>query len=395
MASDTGGRRPVPLSAPHLAGNEWRYVRECLDSTYVSSVGAFVGRFEEMVAARCGVRHAVATTSGTAALHVALLVAGVEPGDEVLVSDLTFIAPANAVCYLGAVPVFIDAEPEHLQMDPAKLAEFLRGECGWRDGVLRNRRSGRRVRAIVPVHILGQTVAMGPVLELARAFGLAVVEDAAEALGARWRDRAAGALGDIGCFSFNGNKVITTGGGGMIVTGRADWAARARYLTTQAKDDPHEYIHREIGFNYRLSNVLAALGCAQLELLDGFIENKRAIAARYLAAFPPDGPIRSLPEAAEVRGNGWLHTVWVDPARAGFDSRGLLRHLRANGIESRPLWQPMHLAPAHAGRQACCGEVAEQAYRHCLSLPSSVDLTPATQDAVIAAIRSCPPGTAA
>lgn len=373
----------IPLSVPEIRGNEWKYVKECLDTGWVSSVGPFVDRFERDVAAYLGARHAVATVNGTAALHTALLVAGVEPGDEVLVSTLTFIAPVNAVRYVGAHPVLIDAEPEHWQMDPQKTVEFLRRECERRDGGPRNRATGRRVRAILPVHVLGHPVDMDPILEAAREFGLVVVEDATECLGAKYKGRPAGRLGGIGCFSFNGNKIITTGGGGMIVTDDPGWADRARYLTTQAKNDPVEYVHGEIGYNYRLTNVQAAMGCAQMELLDEYIGVKRRIAAAYDAAFaaePGIAPMRQAPWAGSI---WWMYTIRVDAGRRGEDSRALLRRLAGAGIEARPLWQPAHLSPAHRDAQACGCEVAERLYRDALSLPCSVGLTPAQQERVI------------
>ena len=216
----------IPLCVPAIGGNEWAYLKECLDTTFVSSVGPFVDRFEREVAARVGTRFGVATASGTAALHTALMVAGVKPEDEVLVSTLTFIAPANAVRYAGAWPVFIDAEPEYWQMDPEKVKTFLERDCVWKQGALLNKATGRRVRALLPVHVLGHPVDMDPMLELARKYNLLVIEDATECLGAAYKGRATGHLGDIACFSFNGNKIITTGGGGMIVTDREDWASR-------------------------------------------------------------------------------------------------------------------------------------------------------------------------
>ena len=269
----------IPLCVPELRGKEWVYIKECLDTNWVSSAGTFVDRFEDAVAQYIGVKHAVATASGTAALHVALLVAGVQPDDEVVVSTLTFIAPANTVRYVGAWPVFVDAEPLYWQMDSEKLAHFLEKGCRWKDGALFNKVTGRRVKAILPVHILGHPCDMQPIMEAARKYGLAVIEDATESLGSKYQSTMAGHLGDIACFSFNGNKVITTGGGGMIVTDNAEWAKEARYLTTQAKDDPIEYIHEIFGYNYRLTNIQAAMGCAQMESLDEYISAKRRIAA--------------------------------------------------------------------------------------------------------------------
>lgn len=377
----------IPLSVPEIRGNEWAYVRECLDTGWVSSVGSYVERFESELATAAGTRFAVATVNGTAALHTALLVAGVTPDDEVLVSTLTFIAPANAVRYVGAWPVFIDAEPVTGQMDPARVAEFLERGCVGRGGEVFDRETGRRVKAIIPVHILGHPVDMDPVLEVSRRFGLAVVEDATESLGATYRDRRVGQLGDMACFSFNGNKIITTGGGGMLVTDDEAWARKARYLTTQAKDDPVEFVHDEIGYNYRLTNVLAAIGVAQLERLPEYVTTKRRIAARYAEAFRDVPGLTFLGEATWARATFWMSVVQVDPETFGSDSRVLLRALEARRIQTRPLWQPIHQSRAHAGSPRLGGNVAERLNRECLTLPCSIGLTESDQQRVIEAIR--------
>ena len=378
----------VPLCVPVVRGNEWSYVKECLDTGWVSSVGSYVDRFEREMAARTGTPHAVATVNGTSALHIALLVAGVQPEDEVLVSTLTFIAPANAVRYAGAWPVFIDAEPDYWQMDPARVAEFLRERCERRDGVLRNRRTGRRVKAIIPVHILGHPVDLDPILALAREFDLAVIEDATESLGARYRGRPLGQLGDMACFSFNGNKIITTGGGGMIVTASAEFAAKAKYLTTQAKDDPLEYKHHEVGYNYRLTNLQAAMGCAQLEQLDAYIARKRDTARFYAGALADVPGISCMQQAPWAESIAWMFTIRVDAAAFGMDSRALLRRLDAGKIQTRPLWQPMHRSLAHAGSETVGGEVADALCRDCLSLPCSADISDTQRERVVAAIRT-------
>jgi perosamine synthetase len=373
---------------PEIRGNEWDYVKECLDSGWVSSVGPFVDRFERQLADYLGARHAVATVNGTSALHTATLVVGVQPGDEVLVSSLTFVAPANAVRYAGAWPVFIDAEPRYWQMDPERVRSFLERGCRQKGGRPVNRATGRRVSALVVVHVLGHPADMDPILEVARGHGLAVIEDASESLGARYKGRMAGTLGDVACFSFNGNKLITTGGGGMLVTDDEALARRARYLTTQAKDDPVEYVHREVGYNYRLTNVQAAMGCAQLEQLDDYIAAKRRLAARYAAALEGVAGVTPMPEAGWAFSTYWLYTALVDPHGYGADSRQLLRALQERQIQARPLWQPLHRSPAHRGAQACGGGVAEDLYRRALSLPCSVGLGDAEQDAVIEAIMS-------
>jgi perosamine synthetase len=301
------------------------------------------------------------------------------------VSSLTFIAPANAIRYAGAHPVFVDAEPDYWQMDVTRVAAFLQEQGGVEGGCLRNRKTGRRVSAIVPVHILGHPVDMAPLLEVARRYGLRVIEDCAESLGARYRGQRVGAMGDFGCLSFNGNKTITTGGGGMLLTNNPEMARRAKYLTTQAKDDPEEYIHHEVGYNYRLVNLLAALGCAQLEQLDGFITRKRETARRYQEAFAPVPGMYLPREAPWAKSIFWLFSVGVQPETFGIAARQLRDRLKRAQIQTRPLWQPLHRSPAFA-QAAEAGmpcPVAEKLYREVLSLPSSPGLTPAEQTRVI------------
>jgi len=381
----------IPLCVPELRGNEWRYVKECLDTGWVSSVGPFVNQLEKSMASYVGAAHGVAMSTGTAALHIALLVAGVKPDDEVLVSDLTFIAPANAIRYANAWPVLIDAEPVYWQMDVEIAIDFLETHCKWTDGKLINKATGRRVSAIVPVHILGHPVDLDPLIEVANKYGLAIVEDATESLGAEYHGRKTGNLGNVGCFSFNGNKIITTGGGGMIVTNDPALAVKAKYLSTQAKDDPVEYVHKETGFNYRLTNVQAALGCAQMELLDEFVAIKRGIAAEYAKAFADCPGVRLMSEASWARSIFWLNTVLIDEDY-GESSRALMKRLAARGIQARPLWEPLHKSQALAGVQSVGGEVAEDINRRALSLPSSVGMTPEQVQEVIGAV--CGPGRA-
>lgn len=377
----------IPLCVPELCGSEWEYVKECLDTNWVSCAGPFVNRFEEMVADFAGVTHAIATSSGTAAIHIALLAAGVQPNDEVLVPTLTFIAPANAIRYTGAWPVLIDVEPTYWQMDPQRVADFLKLECRWTNGELINKVTGRRVRAILPVHILGHPVDIDLIVELAREFDLAVIEDATESLGAEYKDRKVGHLGDIACFSFNGNKLITTGGGGMIVTDKPDWAERAKYLSTQAKDNPTEYIHKEIGYNYRLTNIQAALGCAQMEQVEKFIAAKRSIAATYAEAFNGLDGIATMHEATWARSVFWLYTILVSEEAYGQDSRALMQRLADQRIQSRPLWQPLHRSPAHLGAQSFLTGTADSINRRALSLPCSVGIPTEDLSRVVETVR--------
>ena len=381
-----GSADVIPLSVPEIRGNEWKYVKECLDTNWVSSAGPFVERFERSVADYVGVKHAVAAVNGSAALHIALLVAGVVADDEVLVPAITFIAPANAVRYTGAWPVFIDVDRNHWQLDPHKVREFVEQRCIWKDGRLINSTTGRRVSAVLPVHILGHPCDIDALLEIAEKYELKVIEDATESLGAGYKDRMVGSGGHIACFSFNGNKIITTGGGGMIVTDNPEWAQRAKYLTTQAKDNPIEYIHNEIGYNYRLTNLQAAVGCAQMEQLDDFVSIKRRIAARYERELVKLSGIEFMREAKWASSAWWLYTVLIDERQYGRDSRSLLEELGRNNIQARPLWQPLHRSRAHADSPSHNISVADQIHRQALSIPCSVGLSESDQTRVIDAI---------
>lgn len=377
----------IPLAEPCLSGKEEEYVRDCITSGWVSSVGSYVDRFESMAAEATGTTHAIATSSGTAALHLALVVAGVKPDEEVLVSDLTFIAPVNAIHYVGAKPVLVDAEARHWQMDTDCVAEFLSNDCTFEQGIVTNRRTGRRVSAILPVHVLGHPVEMAPLIDLAERFDLTVIEDATESLGAAYDGKALGGIGRLGCLSFNGNKLLTTGSGGMIVTNDRDLAERARYLSTQAKDDPILYVHHEVGYNYRLSNVNAAIGVAQMEQLDSFVARKRAIAERYEEGLAGVPGVTSLAANQRAACSWWLNTILIDPERYGCTNMELLQAVADEAIQTRPLWRPVHLNKPYRDVEVLGSGTAEHIFERALSLPSSVQLSEADQDRVIAAIR--------
>jgi perosamine synthetase len=373
----------IPNAVPRLGGNEWKYLKECLDTNWVSSVGPFVDRFEREVAAYVGVPHAVATVNGTAALHVALLGAGVQPGDEVLVPSFTFIATAHAVVQCGAHPVFLDCEPVSWGLDPGKTVEFLARECVVKEGQVVNRTSGRVVRALLPVHLYGHPCDLDPLLEVAATFPIVVVEDATEVLGARYRGRRVGSHGLAGCLSFNGNKIITTGGGGMVLTHDDRLAARVRRLTTQGRTDAVEFIHAEVGFNYRLTNIQAALGVAQLEQLDAFVDSKRETARAYTEALTRLGGVEPLVEPPWAFSTFWMYSVLLDPAAWG-DVRPLIAAADAAGIQLRPLWRPLHRQPAFSDRQAYRIEVADRLYERGVSLPCSAGISAAQRERVIA-----------
>lgn len=368
------GAQPAALHEPRFAGREWQYVKECIDSTFVSSVGRFVDLFEAQLAEYTGARHAVAVVNGTAALHVALRLAGVIAGDEVLVPALTFIATANAVSYCGATPHFVDSEAASLGVDPIALREYLTRTTEQRLGVRVNKATGRIIRALVPMHTFGHPAPMAELLGLARDFGLALVEDAAESLGSYYGDQHTGTLGVLGTLSFNGNKTITTGGGGAILTNDSALAARAKHLTTTAKL-PHgwQYVHDEVGYNYRLPNLNAALGCAQLEQLPAFIEAKRALYSRYAAAFGGVSGVAIQREPEGCRSNYWLQTLVLDEANASHHD-SLLQGLNQAGFMSRPSWTPMHqLMPyEHCPRMPL--PVAESLAARMINIPSSAGL---------------------
>jgi len=332
------GTGPIALHEPSFSGNEWQYLKECLDSTYVSSVGKFVDRFETDLEALTGARYAVAVVNGTAALHIALKLAGVKPNDEVLIPALTFVATANAVTYCGAVPHLVDSEERTLGVDATRLRAYL-GSCTEQHaGQCVNRDTGKVIRALVPMHTFGHPADMGALLAVAHDFGLALVEDAAESLGSYYHGRHTGTFGLMGTLSFNGNKTITTGGGGAILTNDEGLARHAKHLTTTAKV-PHawEYRHDEIGYNYRLPNLNAALGCAQLEQLSSMLAEKRELFKRYSVALASVAGIKLVAEPAQCRSNFWLQTLLLDVAEA--DQRdAILAATNEEGLMTRPAW---------------------------------------------------------
>ena len=363
-----------PLHAPHFEGAEWEYVKDCLDTGWVSSVGSYVERFEKDVAAHCGAAHGVAVVNGTAALQVALQVVGVEAGDEVILPALTFVATANAASYLGAIPHFVDSDPATLGLDPHKLNDYL-SDVSERtlDGV-RNRRTGRRIAAIVPMHTFGHAVDMEPLISVAARFGITIVEDAAESLGSLYKGEKCGSLGRIAAVSFNGNKIITTGGGGAIVTDDAELAARAKHLTTTAKV-PHKWAfnHDAVGYNYRLPNLNAALGCAQLEKLDDYVVRKRALAARYLSAFEAVSGISAYRERCFAQSNYWLNCLMLDtPSLAVRDA--VLTATNEAGLMTRPTWTLMPDLPIYADCSSMPLDGAREIEARLINVPSSVSL---------------------
>lgn len=377
-----GAAGTVPLAVPNIGELERQYVLDAVESGFVSSVGPFVGEFERRFATYVGAKHAIACATGTAALHIGLILLGVERDDDVFCSDFTFIGSVNPIAYQGARPVFVDSETRTWNLDPELLATEL------------DKRAAANLpmpKVVEVVHVLGQPADIEPIMAVCDRYGIAVLEDAAESLGALWSagqfaGRHTGTVGRVGCFSFNGNKIATTGGGGMIVTDDDELAARARHLTTQAKVPDVGYLHDEVGYNYRLTNIAAGLGLAQLERLPEFIEAKHRIAARYDEAFA-DLPLDLPPRLDGMQATYWLYSVMV-PEGDGRGRDELLAHLNAAGIGARALWRPLHLQPPFASAPVLGGGVGRAFFERGVSLPCATELTSTDQDRVIAAVRS-------
>ncbi len=337
------GNNHIPLHAPVFNGNEKKYVIETIDSTFVSSVGAFVNKFEEMMCEITGAKFAIAIVNGTSALHLSLILAGVEESDEVLSQSLTFIATCNAISYLKATPVFIDIDRDTLGMSPFALADFLKQNIELRkDGFAYNKQTNKRVKACIPMHTFGFPCRVKEIAELCAAYNIVLIEDAAESIGSYYLEKHTGLFGLMGTFSFNGNKTVTCGGGGAIITNSAEIAAKAKHLSTQAKvPHPWSFIHDEIGFNYRMPNINAAMACAQLEQLHDFVDNKRKLAKLY-ADFFDTIDIQYVKEISDSKANYWLNTILFDTKE---ERDAFLEFANANGVMSRPVWQLMHTLP--------------------------------------------------
>lgn len=368
----------IYLSPPHVGADERRLLLEAFDSNWIAPLGPHVDAFEREIAQYVGVGHAVALSSGTAALHLALHVLGVGPGDSVVTSTLTFAATAFAVRYVGAEPVFVDSERRSWNMDPALLEEELREAAA----------RGRPPKAVVVVDLYGQCADYSAIRKTCAQYGIPLVEDAAEALGATHEGSAAGSLGALGAFSFNGNKIITTSGGGMLVSNEARYVEAARSLATQARDPAPHYQHSRIGYNYRMSNLLAAIGRAQLGVLDARIARRRAINAAYRELLGELPGIEFLPEAPWGRSNCWLTCVLVEPAQAGTDRETIRLALEAQDIEARPVWKPMHRQPVFAGCRVRGGSVADDLFERGLCLPSGSAMTDAEVHRVASIVRA-------
>ncbi len=371
------------LSGPNIAGNEWKYVKDCLDTGWVSSVGAYVTQFENMVAEFAGCKYGVATSNGTAALQIALQLADVKRDDYVIVPNVTFVASINSIKYTGADPILIDVDPQTWQMDLDLLEDFLEDETGEKNGKCVYLKNDRVIKCIMPVHVLGNICDMDRLSKLAGQYNLNIVEDATESLGSYYSGKHTGGFGLMGCFSFNGNKIITTGGGGVIVTNNEELAKKAKHLTTQAKSDPFEYLHDEIGYNFRLVNVLAAMGVAQMELLPSFIKRKKAIDALYKKQLNGIGDITFQRVDKSVDPNCWLFTIMTEKQKT------VLQILNDHKMQSRPFWVPMNkLRMFQNDVYYTKDDRSDFVYKRCLSIPCSTNITDVEIDAVSEKIKS-------
>jgi aminotransferase in exopolysaccharide biosynthesis len=368
------GRNSIALHEPEFDGNELDYVKECIDSNFVSSVGKFVNKFERDLEAYTGAKHAIAVSNGTSALHISLLLAGVERGDEVLIPSLTFIATANAVIYCGADPHFVDSEQNSLGIDPEKLRTYLESSTTLIAGQCRNRISGKVIRAMVPMHTFGHPSRIQELLEICNEFNITMVEDAAESLGSFYSNKHTGTFGLLGALSFNGNKTITTGGGGAILTNDSNLATRAKHITTTAKV-PHKwrYVHDAVGFNYRLPNLNAALGCAQLERIESKISRKRKLFELYQAGFSNLQGVSLLKEPKDSRSNYWLQAIILQPEFSPLRNE-ILDQTNELGISTRPVWDLL-TSLEHLSRFPCMDVTqAEEVAKSLINLPSSPQL---------------------
>jgi perosamine synthetase len=371
----------LPLSVPDLSGNELKYVSECITTGWVSSVGSYVDKFERIFADYIGTKRAVAVVNGTAALHISLLLSGVKAGDEVIVPNLTFVATVNAVRYCGANPVFMDSSWDNMGMDVEKVTRFLEEETFFSGGFTHNKKSQARIAAIIPMHTFGYSVDMNALDEALIGRNIQVVEDATESLGAKYRGRMTGSLSRLACFSFNGNKVVTTGGGGMITTNDEELAARAKHLTTTAKRSSEDFDHDEVGYNYRLVNVLAAIGVAQMERVEEFVQKKRANLALYDHLLSSSSKFYMHKEPAYCFSNYWMYSLVI---RKGFDLSvsDVIDRLKKENIQARPVWKLMNTLPMFQNFQSYECEVSYEIRKSVVNIPCSSNLLSADVERV-------------
>jgi|688.fasta_scaffold00072_60 perosamine synthetase len=371
----------IPLSVPNISGNEWTYIKECLDTSWVSSVGSYVDKFEQSLCDFTGAKHAVSTVNGSAALHISMLLAGVEQNDYVIVPNITFIASVNTITYLKASPILMDVDKDTWQMDLDLLEEFLSTKTVIKDNACIHKETNRVIRCVMPVHVLGNMCNMKRLMQIANTFMIKVVEDATESLGSYYNNQHSGTFGLFGCISFNGNKIITTGGGGMILTNDEKLAKRAKHITTQAKSDSFEYIHDEIGYNYRLVNILAAMGVAQMEQLPKFLIRKEEVYNLYINSFNAINGFKEQIITDGVKQNNWLQT-FVFP-----DSKDLMKKLTDEKVQVRPFWVPMNqLQMFNKEIYVSINDIAGSIYNKCVSIPCSTGITNQEVEKVISSI---------
>lgn len=368
----------IPLSVPNISGNEWQYMKDCLDTSWVSSVGSYVNQFERVTAEYTGAKYAVATSNGTSAIQIALMLAGVKANDLVIAPNITFVASINAIKYTGAKPILIDIDFDTWQMDIDLLEDFLVNHTFVENNTCFYKATRQIIRAILPVHVLGNMGDMDKLMSLSNKYHLHVVEDSTEALGSYYKGKHAGTFGLLGTLSYNGNKLITTGGGGMILTDDEGLAKKAKHLTTQAKAKPDEYFHDEIGYNFRLVNVLAAMGVAQMEQLTTFLKRKEEITAFYNARLSKIEGFVNQKVLTDVNPNYWLYTIKIPRAKS------LLAHFKNLAIEARPFWVPMNQLPANENDLYYTKtDISNQIYDTCVSLPCSTNITDEQLETVV------------
>ncbi|MBP7496196.1 MAG: LegC family aminotransferase [Bacteroidales bacterium] len=383
----------IPLSVPSIKGNEWKYIKECLDTEWVSSAGKYVDAFEKEIAKYTGSKHAIACVNGTSALHISLLIAGVKPGDEVIVPTVTFIAPINVVRYAGAEPIFMDCD-DFYNIDIKKVIDFIVNETEYREAekCTYNKKTKKKISAIIPVHIFGNAVWLDELIGICDERNISILEDATESLGTfynkgKYAGRHTGTIGKLGCFSFNGNKIITTGGGGMIITDSEELALKAKYFTTQAKDDEIRYIHNDIGYNYRLTNIQAALGLAQLEKLPQFLKIKSVNYFKYKQQIDLIQGLHLAETPSYANCNIWMYALQIDKAIYGKDRDTLMNFLNNNKIQTRPVWFPNHMQKPY---KTCYNYKIEKAYNlidNTLNIPCSVNIRMDEIDYVIEMLK--------
>ncbi len=381
----------IPLSVPSLNGNELKYTKECIETEWVSSAGKFVELFEEKIADYTKSKFAIACVNGTSALQTSLRLSGVQPEDEVIAPSLTFIAPINSILYNNATPIFMDSD-KFCNIDENKTIDFINNNTVFKDGYTYNKYSKKRISAIIPVHIWGNAVKFEALFKLCQERNITVVEDASESLGTsysqgKFKNRHTGTVGKFGCISFNGNKIITTGGGGMILTDSDKLADKAKYLTTQAKDDPVNYIHEEVGYNFRLTNIQAALGVAQLEQLDTFLKRKKEINNFYKNEINKIEGLSILDSPEYSSNNHWINILQIDTKLFKFDKNQIMKYLNENRIQTRPIWKLNHLQTPFKNFENYKIDNAHKLVDRCLCLPSSANLLNSDLERIAEALR--------